>query len=505
MKVTTEKLEGSKVSLEVECSHEVVDEALASAYKKVVRKATIPGFRRGKAPRNLVERFYGAELYDEAMQEVLPREYFKAVEEAKLDPVDDPEFSDIHFVKGEPLRFKATVYVMPEVKLEDYSSISVPFEDPSVSDEDVDKQIDMLKERMAELRPMEDGISLEAGHYATCHVKSLDTANQSGDEPKEGKSEFDEDMNYVEVGREYNFIPGLGQALIGMKKGEAKDFEGAYPAKEGQEPRNFRFQVEVKEVYEKYVPGDIGEIARNLGKASAEEVREDIKKNLIELRMRMAREQHAGKAEEELVKKASVEIPEVMIDRRAQTLLGRFQDRLAEAGMKVENYLESTKKSWEDLKAELDEEAEKDVRRDLILDAVGHQENTQVPEESIDKVVESLAAEMGQDPKAVKTTLEIRGALDDIASQIKRIETLNVIAARAALNAGTPLPAPEKDAEDEEDTAESTDAPKAAESENAEAAGASEPVKDGEKGIVTDVEPGDVVESDKAKGPVENE
>ena len=159
MKVTTEKLEGSKVSLEVECSHEVVDEALASAYKKVVRKATIPGFRRGKAPRNLVERFYGAELYDEAMQEVLPREYFKAVEEAKLDPVDDPEFSDIHFVKGEPLRFKATVYVMPEVKLEDYSSISVPFEDPSVSDEDVDKQIDMLKERMAELRPMEDGIS----------------------------------------------------------------------------------------------------------------------------------------------------------------------------------------------------------------------------------------------------------------------------------------------------------------------------------------------------------
>lgn len=219
----------------------------------------------------------------------------------------------------------------------------------------------------------------------------------------------------------------------------------------------------------------------------------------------MAREQHAGKAEEELVKKASVEIPEVMIDRRAQTLLGRFQDRLAEAGMKLENYLESTKKSWEDLKAELDEEAEKDVRRDLILDAVGHQENTQVPEESIDKVVESLAAEMGQDPKAVKTTLEIRGALDDIASQIKRIETLNVIAARAALNAGTPLPAPEKDAEDEEDTAESTDAPKAAESENAEAAGASEPVKDGEKGIVTDVEPGDVVESDKAKGPVENE
>ncbi len=511
MKVTTEKLEGSKVSLEVECSHEVVDEALAGAYKKVVRKVTIPGFRRGKAPRNLVERFYGAELYEEAMQEALPREYIKAVEEAQVDPVGDPEFSDIHLVKGEPLRFKAIVYVVPEVKLEDYSSITVPFEAPSVSDEDVDKQIDMLKERMAELRPMQDGISLEAGHYATCHVKSLDSAGKSGEEPKEGKFEFDEDMNYVEVGREYNFVPGLGQALIGMEKGEAKDFEGAYPAKEGEEPRKFRFQVEVKEVYEKYVPGDNDEIARNLGKASAEEMREDIKKNLIDLRMKMAREQHASKVEEELVKKASVEIPEVMISRRAQTLLDRFQDRLAETGMKLENYLESTKKSSEDLKAELDKEAEKDVRRDLILDAVGRQENIEVSEESMDKVVESLAAEMGQDPKAVKTTLELRGALDDIQGQLKRIETLNVIAARAALSAGTPLPAPEKDAEaDEEDATGSTDAVETGESsgasEDAEAAGAgaSEPVKDGKEEAVKDAEPGDMVESNKDKGCVEN-
>ena len=112
--------------------------------------------------------------------------------------------------------------------------------------------------------------------------------------------------------------------------------------------------------------------------------------------------------------------------------------------MKLENYLESTRKPWEDLKAELEQEAEKDVKRDLILDAIGEEENTQVSEESIDKVVESLAAEMGQDPKAVRTTLEIRGALDDIKNQLKRIETLNAIAAKAAINAGTPLPAPEE-------------------------------------------------------------
>jgi trigger factor len=541
VKVTTEKLEGSRISLEVECSYEVVNEGLSNAYKKLVRKVTIPGFRRGKAPKNLVERYYGAELYDEAIQEVLPREYIKAVEDAKINPVDDPEFSDIHFVKGEPLRFKATVYVLPEVTMEDCSSISVPFESPSVSEEDVDKQIDMFRERMAELRPMDEGKILEAGHYATCHVKSLHTAGHLGEESHEdagqethgdsaihshdqlgeevkndvgdtrkqgGKPEFhfDEDMNYVEVGREYSFVPGLGQALIGMKKGEAKEFEGTYPAKDGDEPKRFRFQVEVKEVYSKYVPEDIDEIARNLGKASGEEIRAEVKKNLMALRLQMAREQHADKVEEQLFERASVEIPEVMIARRTQTLLERFQDRLGEAGMKLENYLESTRKPWEDLKAELEQEAEKDVKRDLILDAIGEEENTQVSEESIDKVVESLAAEMGQDPKAVRTTLEIRGALDDIKNQLKRIETLNAIAAKAAINAGTPLPAPEEpdsepnaEPDSEPDTCPDSK-PEAPESTETACTGASFEIhEDSEKDVET--EAADEVESEETEVP----
>ncbi len=460
MKVTTEKLEGSRVSLEVECSQEVVDEALTNAFKRIVRKVTIPGFRRGKAPRTLVERFYGAELYEEAIQEALPRQYIKAVQEAKIEPVDDPEFSEVHFVKGEPLRFKATVYVIPEVKLGEYDSISVAFESAQVSEEDIEEQIELLKERMAELRPMEAEQTLAAGHYATCHVKSVDSREDSVEEPVEDSQEepdeasesegskpgfeFDEELSYVEVGREYTMVPGLGEALVGMKKGEAKQFEGTYSSEEGKDSKTYRFHVEVKEVYEKYVPEDIEEIANNVGKASGEELREDIKEHLMELRVRMAREQHSGKVQEELLQNADVEIPKVMVSTRAQTLLERFQNRLAEAGLKMEDYLASTEQSWEDIESELEKQAEEDVKCDLVLDTLAEEKNVEVSEDTVDKVIEGLAVEMDQDPGAVKTTLELRGALDSIRLQLRRMETLKIMAEKAALNAGTPLPTEDK-------------------------------------------------------------
>ena len=145
MKVTTEKMEGSRVLLEVESPEQVVEEALDSAYRKIVKRVEIPGFRRGKAPKSLVARYYASELYDEAIRQAVSEEYLKAVEEAEIQPVDDPEFSDIHFVEGESLRFKASVQVYPEVELEEYNDIAIPFEMPTVSEEDVDEQIEMLK------------------------------------------------------------------------------------------------------------------------------------------------------------------------------------------------------------------------------------------------------------------------------------------------------------------------------------------------------------------------
>jgi len=432
VKVNTEKLEGSKVSLEVEAPKEVVVEAINRAYKRIVRRVDVPGFRRGRAPRIIFERYYGREtLYEEALKEVLPQQYMKAVDESNIEPVDDPEFVDVHFKEGEPLRFKAVVFVRPEVTLEDYDDISVPFETPSVTEEDIQKQIEILRERLAELRPLDENAVLKEGHYANCHVRGI----EGGD----FKVEFDSDLNYVEVGRDLGFIPGLSQALVDMKKGDVKEFTGEYK-KEGEEPKKACFEVEVKEIYEKRLPESLEELAKNLGKATPEEVREEIKKDLLDLRMRMAGERHLDKVEEALLEKASVDIPKVMIQRRVDEIYQRFEQRLRETNTTMDKYLELTGRPMEDLLAEMEKEAEKDVKRELVLDAIAEKENIKVPEETVDRVLATLARETGREPNAVKTTLEIRGTLSDIRRQLTRIETLKKIAEKAAINAGTPIP-----------------------------------------------------------------
>ncbi|NLA59789.1 MAG: trigger factor family protein [Firmicutes bacterium] len=168
MKVTSEKIEGSRVVLTIEAPASVVDEALDKAYKSVVKRVNVPGFRRGKAPRFILERHVGKDvLYEEAMKEVLPEQYEKAVEETKIEPVSEPEFDEVNFKQGEPLKLKATVYVRPEVKLDDYDELSVPYEVQEVTGEDVDQQISFLRERMARLDPLAEDEALDKGDYAT--------------------------------------------------------------------------------------------------------------------------------------------------------------------------------------------------------------------------------------------------------------------------------------------------------------------------------------------------
>lgn len=462
MKVNAEKIEGSRVVLTIETPASVVDEALDKAYKSVVKRVNVPGFRRGKAPRFILERHVGKEaLYEEAMREVLPAQYEQAVQETKIEPVGEPEFDEVNFKQGEPLTLKATVYVRPEVTLDDYEELAVPYEVQPVTDEDVDQQVAFLRERIARLTPLSDDQALEKGDYATCHVKGIAGGSIEAD--------IDQDLSYAEVGGEYGIIPGLSEALTGMKKGETKEFTGTYPAKEGEEPRTAKFSVEVKECYRKHTPSD-EELVKNLAKENLDEVKEDIRKRVTAMREDLARRAHSQKVEEAVLSKATVEIPAVMIEQREQELLGRFADRLKEANMDLDTYLKSTGKTVDDLRKDLHEEAEKDVRRDLVLDAIADKENTQVPEEAVNQVVEAFARQTGSDTDTIKTTLQFRGALDGIVRDLRRLEVLKKLTVKAAEKAGTPLPLEEKKAEevDEDGKAADEDAQAAAPGEAAE-------------------------------------
>lgn len=464
VKVSAEKIDGSKVVLTVEAPASVVDEALEKAYKSVVKRVNVPGFRRGKAPRFILERYYGKEvLYDEAMKEVLPEQYIEAVKETKIDPVDDPEFDEINFKQGESLTFKATVYVTPEVQLADYSDLSIAYEAPTVEDSEVDGQVSYLRERMAELRPLEEGQAVEAGDLVTVHVKGIDGGTF--------KAEIDQEFPYAEAGRENALVPGLGDALIGMKKGETKEFTGTYPVKpaeaaaeedeakaqdgakadgeakpkaakkkaKAEPPKEARFAIEVREIRRKYYPSD-EDFLKNLSKESLDEVREDLKTRLMAIKVDSAKRQHSDKVEEALLSKATMEIPPPMIARRQQELFERFVQRVQSAGADVNQYLRSTGRTPDEIAGDFLAQAEREVKRDLVLDAVSAKEGIKASEEAVNSVIEALARESGKDVSAVRTTLELRGALEEIERNLTRVEALNRIAVLAAQKAGTPLP-----------------------------------------------------------------
>jgi len=448
VKVSVEKLEGSKVALTVEAPASVVDTAMDKAYKSVVKRVNVPGFRRGKAPRLILERHLGKEaLYEEAMKEVLPEQYIEAVKETKIDPVDDPEFEDVNFKQGEPLTFKAVVYVMPEVQLSDYSDVCVPYEAPTVDDGEVDGQVTYLRERMAELRPLEDGEEIAAGDLVTAHVKGIEGGTF--------KADLEDDIPYAEAGKDNALVPGLGQALLGMKKGESKEFTGTYPATKPEEaaevkdqpaepaqpeqPKEAKFSVEIKEARRKHYPTD-EDFLKNLSKASMDEVKEELKSRLVAIKTDSAKRQHSDKVEDALLEKATVEIPQVMIEHRQEELFERFVQRLQSAGANVDEYLRSTGRAPEEIGRDFAVQAEKEVKRDLVLDAVGAKEEIKVTEEALNNVVEALARETGKDTQAVRTTLELRGALEGIEQNLRRVEALKKIAVLAAEKAGTPLP-----------------------------------------------------------------
>ncbi len=502
MKVSVEKKEGSVVSLEVEAPVEVVQEALDKAYRSMVKRVTVPGFRKGKAPRHLLERHVGKEaLAEEAMRDTLPGLYEQAVEEAKIEPVDDPEFDDIHFEQGEPVKFKAQVYVRPEVVLGDYESISVPFENPTLTDEEVDSQFELLRERMADLRPLPEDAQLVQGNYVTCHV--------TGIEGEDFKAEIDQDLNYVEVGGEIPMIPGLGEALIGMNKGETKEFVGVYrpqaenvpaddaavdaesdeeaakaaetdapsentaeaadsekgaasgtpedtvadPQEDAAEadpdsadedalPKSAKFSVTVKETYQKHIPDD-EEVLKNMNKATLEEAKAELRQRIMAIKVDRARKQFTDKVEDAVIEKAAMDIPRVMILRRAEDILRRFDDRLKEAGTDLGNYLASSGRSVDELREEVENQARAEVRRDLALDALAEKEQIQVSQQTIDRVVEALAKEAGREVGTIRTTLQLRGAMASIEQDLARVEAVRKLAVEAALRAGTPLPAEE--------------------------------------------------------------
>ena len=413
MKASWEKTENNQGVLTVEVDGETVEKALNQAFRKVVKRVTVPGFRKGKVPRAIFERRFGVEvLYEDALDILLPDAYASAVKETGIEPVDRPEIEIEQMEKGKPLIFKATVTVKPEVKLGEYKGLEVPKKDFEVKPEDVDAELEAMRKRQGQLEAVEDG-TVEKGDRVI-----IDFEGTIDGKPFEGGKA---DGFSLEVGSG-RMIPGFEDQLIGMKPGEEKTITVTFPedyhVKElsGKEAS---FRIKLHEIKRLRLPELDDEFAQDVSEFDTlEELKKDIENKLKERAKREEEEYRRNQLVEMAAANAEIDLPPVMVEREIDHMLEHFEQHLRFQGMNLEMYKQFSGKDDKDLREEFREEAEKKVRANLVLEAIAKEENLEVTDEEIDEELEKLAEQLNQSKDEVRRLLEERDGLEGIKNQL---------------------------------------------------------------------------------------
>jgi trigger factor len=381
-----EKIEKNIATLEIEVSEEQFEKGIQKAYKKNAGKFNIPGFRKGKAPRAIIERHYGEGIfYEDAINEVCPDAYQEAVKEHNLQPVDRPEVDIVQLEKGKPFIFKAVVTVKPEVILGDYKGIQVEKKEYPITDEDVDKELESMRSASARM------VTVEGRPAQKDDMVIIDYKGFIGEEQFEGGTA----ENQTLVLGSGHFIEGFEDQLIGAKTGDSVEVKVTFPEDYQAERlagKEAVFQVQVKEIKEKELPDLDDEFAKDVSEFdSLGELKKDLRVKLSERAAHRAKHE----TEDEVIKKVTelsvIDIPDIMIEKQIDAMVRDFGIQLMYQGLKLEDYLAHYKKSMEEFRDGLKEEAIERVRTQLTLEKISEAEGISDTQEELDKEIEEMA------------------------------------------------------------------------------------------------------------------
>lgn len=424
MKVELTQKETNIVELRVEVPQEQVAKALDKAYLKVRKDIALPGFRKGRVPRNILEKRFGIEiLYEDAANILLQETYLQALEEHDVQPVDHPQVEVEQIEQGQPFIYTATVTVMPELKLGQYKDLKIPREQAEVTDEDVANELENLRQRQARLLTMEgeDAVAAEQDQVIIDFVGRLD-----GKEFEGGAG-----SNYPLVLGSGSFVPGFEEQLIGAKPGDKVTVKVSMPDEYHSEElagKEVEFEVDVKEVKRRELPALDDDFAKDLGEYSTlEELRNSIRERLEDRAKNQADQAQRQKVLEAVRDNAEVDIPGVLIDNEVEAMVRQMENRFRQQGLIFQDYLNYAGRSLEDIKAEMRPEAEVNVKTELLLDTVAKVENISVEPADLDKEVAQLAEVYGQDADKLRKALEASGQLAGIEQVILQRKVIDFL------------------------------------------------------------------------------
>ncbi len=423
MQSNLDKLEHNRVLLELEADPKEVADAFNQAYKKVVKQINVPGFRKGKTPRLILEKQYGKEvLYQDAMEILISRGYYEALVEHKLEPVDNPkiDFED-GIEEGKPFKFKAEVEVLPEIKLGQYKGISVEKDTPVVTEEEVDKEIKALQDRHAELVSAEKTV-VENGDFAV-----IDFEGYLEGEPFPGGAA----QGYtIEVGAG-SFIPGFEAGLLGMALEEEKEIKATFPEEYHQPDfagKEAVFKVKLHEIKVKELPVLDDEFAKSLGNfETMAALKEDLRKRFLENKEKKAQRDFENAVIEKVVANSSVEVTETLINREVDRLIHNVEHDLEERGLKLEEYLKYSERTIDDLRQEFHPQAENRVKTDLVLSAIAKVEGIIVSEDEINERLDYLLQFYPPATKEAMMKEKKANVIAGINSSLEREKTIKLL------------------------------------------------------------------------------
>ncbi|SFT53609.1 trigger factor [Selenomonas sp. GACV-9] len=423
MKVTVENGENQQVTLTIEVEAAEVSKAVDRASKRLANRVNIPGFRKGKAPRKIVERHVGIEsLMQEAFDLVAPKAFDEALKEQKIEPVTRPNIDIVTLEDGKDLVFKATVTPRPEVKLGEYKGLKVEKAAVEIKDEDVEKQLKNFQDRQGKMVDAPEGAAVADGDFTT-----LDFEGFVDGEAFEGGKGTDYPL---QIGSG-SFIPGFEEQLIGAKIGEEKEvnvkFPEEYHAKE-LAGKDATFKCTVRSIKQKELPAIDDELAKKVSTfETLDELKADIRKNLQENAERKAENDQKSAAIEQATNNITVDIPAVMIDNRVTSMIQEMAMRLEQQGMKLEQYLQYAGTDIAKIREDYRETAEKNVKTDLMLEEVAKAEEIKVEAKDLDAEVAAMAAAYGATPKQVQKIIKEQGRIGDLAASVLRKKTAQFI------------------------------------------------------------------------------
>jgi len=419
MRTTVEPLEGNKVKLSVEVDEEEFEKALDAAFRRIAREVRIPGFRPGKAPRRLLEARIGTDLArQEALRDALPDYYLRAVREHGVDAIAPPEIDIVSGQEAGGVVFDAVVEVRPRLQLAGYAGLRATVPNPEVSDEDVERQIDRLRNNYAELRsvnrPARDGDHVTIDVKVTHHAETLDE-----------RPDF-----LYEVGSG-SVVAGLDEVLRGARPGDILKFNAAVPGREG----DVTFRVLVKEVNEKVLPEVTDEWARDASEFdTVEELRADLRRRIAAVKQVQARLALTDAVLDELVRLVEdAEVPESLVERELERRIRDLAHRLEHQGLDLARYLEATGYDEERLLAELRAQSLRAVKADLALRAVADAEGIEATDDDVAAEIARMAERTGRTPAKVRRDLERVGALAELRSDIRKAKALEWLVEHAEL------------------------------------------------------------------------